>query len=274
MLSIRGLNFSYGKRRVYSDFNLEISEGQVCLLTGINGVGKSTLLRLIAGVLRPDRGKIVFPEAMGSEPKRKTGFISDTLSLYESLTVEQAVGLHRGVFKIARFDDRLIRHAKIEGSQRLKELSIGQRTIFHLNLILSLDPELLLIDEVIHSIDAYLRRVFLEELIALMARKRVTVIMVNLNFHDIEHLVERVILLKSGEVVADEPIDCLKAKVKKIVALSPPPGLNILSQRRSAGRTEYFVYPYSSLDEKPLDGEVVDLNLTEIVAAFIGGEYV
>jgi energy-coupling factor transporter ATP-binding protein EcfA2 len=73
MISIRHLSFSYGKRRVFSDFNLEIPEGQVCLLTGINGVGKSTLLRLIAGVLRPIKGTIVFPETMGSEPKRKTG---------------------------------------------------------------------------------------------------------------------------------------------------------------------------------------------------------
>ncbi len=142
-----------------------------------------------------------------------------------------------------------------------------------MNLILSLDPEILLIDEVIHSIDAYLRQVFLEELIALMARKRVTVIMVNLNFHDIEHIVERVILLKAGEIAVDEPIDLLKARVKKVVAPSPPPELHVLFQRRSPGRSEYFVYPFSRQENKTLDGEVVDLNLTEIVTAFIGGEY-
>jgi ABC-2 type transport system ATP-binding protein len=272
VLSIRDLQFSYGKRSVYTGFNLDIPPGQICLLTGINGVGKSTLLRLIAGVLRPKKGTIVYPETMGSEPRRKIGFISDQLSLYESLTVDQTIRFHCDVFGLDRIDDRLIRLTKIEGGRRVKELSTGQRTILHLNMILSLDPDLLLIDEVIHSIDAYLRRVFLEELIALIARKRVTVLMANLNFHDIEALIERVILLKSGTIAVDEPIETLKEKVKKIIAPTPPAGLTILSQRPFPDRSEYYVYPY--LENSALrDAEVVDLDLTEIVAAFIGGEY-
>lgn len=272
MISIRDLHFSYGKRSVYMGFNLDIPTGQICLLTGINGVGKSTLLRLIVGVLHPNKGTIVYPETMRGEPRRKIGFISDRLSLYESLTVDQAIRFHCDVFRLDRIDDRLIRHTKIEGGQRVKELSIGQRTILHLNMILSLDPELLLIDEVIHSIDAYLRRVFIEELIALISRKRVTVLMANLNFHDIEALIERVILLKSGTISVDELIETLKEKVKKIIAPAPPAGLTILSQRRFPDRSEYYVYPYVETTALR-DVEVVDLNLTEIVAAFIGGEY-
>ena len=272
MISIRNLSFGYGKRSVFKDFNLDIPDGQICLLTGINGVGKSTLLRLIAGVLRPARGMILYPEAMRGEPKRKIGFISDRLSLYESLTVDQAIRFHCDVFGLAGIDDRLIRHTKIEGGQRVKELSIGQRTILHLNMILSLDPELLLIDEVIHSIDAYLRRVFIEEVIALIARKRVTVLMANLNFHDIEAIIERVILLKSGTIAVDEPIETLKDKVKKVIAPAPPAGLTVLSQRRSPDRSEYYVYPYVEITACG-EVEVVDLDLTEIIAAFIGGEY-
>ncbi len=56
MISIKELSFSYGKLKVFENFNLGVSEGEVCLITGINGVGKSTLLRLIAGVLRPEKG--------------------------------------------------------------------------------------------------------------------------------------------------------------------------------------------------------------------------
>ena len=82
------------------------------------------------------------------------------------------------------------------------------------------EPEILLIDEIIHSIDAYLRRIFLEQLIQLQSDRQLTIIMVNLNFHDIEHIVERVILLKSGKIDVDEKIDDLKLKVKKISKLS------------------------------------------------------
>lgn len=273
MVTAKDLSFSYGKLRVFENFNLHISEGQVCLITGINGVGKSTLLRLMAGVLKPAKGEILFDEKLGKDPRRKIGFISDILSLYESLTVAQSIDFHKSVYGLRSFDDSLIRHTKIIHSQKIKELSSGQKTIFHLSLILSIDPEVLLIDEIIHSIDAYLRRIFLEQLIQLQSQRKVTVIMVNLNFHDIEHMVERVILLKKGEIAVDEMIDGLKAKVKKIISAQPPQTLPVLSQIRYSDHSEFFVYPYKEQLKNQIEGEVVDLNLTEIVSAFIGVEY-
>lgn len=273
MIEIKDLSFSYGKNKVYKNFNLLIPEGQTCLITGINGVGKSTLLRLIAGVLRPDEGTISFKKILSDDPRRKIGFISDSLSLYENLTVHQAIGFHRSVYHLASFDDSLIRHTKIGDDQKIKELSIGQRTILHLSLILSNEPEILLIDEIIHSIDAYLRRIFLEQLVQLMTERNITVVMVNLNFHDIEHLVERVILLKGGEMVVDEEIEILKSRVKKIVGVKPPENLNILSKIDFSDHSEYYVYPFEETISSTKATEVMDLNLTEIVSAFIGGEY-
>lgn len=215
MLQIKNLSFRYGKNGVFEDFCLDIPEAQVCLITGVNGVGKSTLLKLIAGALRPEAGTIHFPGSMGQDPKRKIGFISDSLSLYRSLTVGQAIRFHQDVYGVRAFDDGLIRHTKIENSQKIRDLSAGQRTILHLSLILSTEPDILLIDEVIHSIDAYLRKLFLDQVISLISTRSVTVIMVNLNFYDIEHIVDRVILLRSGKILVDEPIDELKSKVKR-----------------------------------------------------------
>lgn len=273
MLTIKDLSFNYGKLKVFKNFNLHVPEGQVCLITGINGVGKSTLLRLIAGVLRPAKGEIILSEKMGESPKYKLGFISDILSLYESLTVAQLIDFHKSVYNLSQYDDYLIRHTKIGHKQKIKELSKGQKTILHLSLILSAEPELLLIDEIIHSIDAYLRRIFLEQLIQLQEQRKLTIIMVNLNFHDIEHMVERVILLKSGQIAVDEEIDALKAKVKKIVSAVPPQSLPVLSQIDYSDHSEFFVYPYKEELKEKIEGEVVDLDLTEIVSAFIGGEY-
>jgi len=273
MIEIKDLSFSYGKIKVFRNFNLEVPEGEVCEITGINGVGKSTLLRLIAGVLKPAGGKIVFDEKMGDDPRRKIGFISDILSLYESLTVAQTIDFHKSVYGLSQFDDSLIRHTKIGHKQKIKELSTGQKTILHLSLILSIEPEILLIDEIIHSIDAYLRRIFLEQLIQLQSQRKLTIIMVNLNFHDIEHMVERVILLKSGHIAVDEKIDALKAKVKKIISTGVPQAIPVVSQIDYSEHSEFFVYPYEEKYREEVDGEVVDLDLTEIVSAFIGGEY-
>lgn len=273
MIDIKGLSFSYGKKCVFNDFNLQIPAGQVCLVTGINGVGKSTLLRLMAGVLRPDRGEVRYDAKLGADPRRKVGFVSDALSLYESLTVADAIGLHKSVYGLSSFDDSLVQHTKIGYGQKIRELSIGQRTIFHLSLILSLEPDVLLVDEIIHSIDAYLRRIFLERIVQLLSTRRMTVVMVNVNFHDVERLVERVILLKSGEIAVDENIDDLKAKVKKIVGQIQPTSLTVLSRIEYSDHSEFFVYPFNDRLRGTIEGDVFDLDLTEIVSAFIGGEY-
>lgn len=273
MIKIRDLSFRYGKATIFDRFNLDIAEREVTLITGINGVGKSTLLRLIAGVLKPASGKVIFHEKMGKDPRGYIGFISDTLSLYENMTVARAIDLHCSVYKINDFDDRLLKRTKINSHQKIKELSVGQRTIFHLNLIIATEPKLLLIDEIIHSIDVYLRGVFLKELIKMLSEKDVTVIFVNLNFRDIENLLDRVIMLKNGEIAVDEHIEDLKAKVKKVVSTEPPNGLPVLFQVEYSHHHEHYIYPFTEDFRDQVNGEIVDLDLTSIVNAFIGGEY-
>lgn len=273
MIGIKNLKFNYGKVKIFNGLNLDIREGEVTLITGINGVGKSTLLRLLAGVLKPAGGEIIYHESLGPDFRRYTGFISDTISLYESMTVAQAIDLHMSVYQINTFDDSLLKRTKIDRQRKIKELSVGQRAIFHLNLILSTEPKLLLIDEILHSIDVYLRGIFLKELLKLMTERKVTVVFVNLNFHDIENIVDRILLMKDGEIAVDESIESLKSKVKKVLSTTTPRNLPVLFQVDYTDHAEYYIYPYRDENCKDIDGTVVDLDLTAIVSAFIGGEY-
>lgn len=273
MLDIKGLDFDFDRKPVYRNLNLTIPRGQVVLVTGINGAGKSTLLRLIAGVLKPARGSIHLDPCLGRDPRGKIGFISDRLSLYESLTVEQMIRLHLSLYRVTDFDDRLIRHTRIGPRQRIRELSIGQRTILHLALILAPKPGLLLVDEVIHDLDAYLRRLFLDEIIRQLSEREMTVVMVNVNFHDIEHLVDRVVMLRDGEIAVDESLEQLKLRVKKIVSREEQANLPVLFRREFSDHREFVVYPFDDDSLAGTDSEVLDMNLNDIVAAFIAGEY-
>jgi ABC-type multidrug transport system ATPase subunit len=278
MIKIKNLTFGYGSRRdqpIFKSFNLEVQKGETVLITGINGTGKTTLLRLMAGALLPQSGTIEYTQELGEDPRAKIGFISDQMNLYEELTLSAAIQYHSQVYKISQFDMSLLEKTRLSLDKQIKDLSKGQKLIFHLGLILSSRPEILLIDEVIHSIDAYLREVFLKGVIELMAQQEMTVIMVNLNFHDIEKIPQRVILLRHGEIAVDEVIEDLKQKVKKVITRKEIAGdLPVLFSSIFADTYEYYLYPFEAGFREVLEGEVIDLNLNDIIKAFIGGEYV
>ena len=278
MIKIKNLTFGYGSRRnqaIFKSFNLEVQKGETVLITGINGTGKTTLLRLMAGTLLPQNGTIEYAKELGEDPRTKIGFISDKINLYEDMTLSAAIKYHSEIYKISQFDMSLLEQTRLSMDKKIQDLSVGQKLIFHLGLLLSSRPEILLIDEVIHSIDAYLREVFLKSVIELMAQQEVTVIMVNLNYHDIEKIPQRVILLRNGEIAVDEAIEDLKQKVKKVITREEIAGdLPVLFSSIFADTYEYYLYPFEAGFREVLEGEVIDLNLNDIIKAFIGGEYV
>ncbi len=274
MIRIRNLCFSWNGKPVIDDLNLSIRPGETVLVSGINGTGKTTLLRLLAGVLKPGKGIITFSPDLGEDPRRKIGFISDKMSLYESMRLREAIRFHCAAFGIKEFDDSLIRQIRLAEKSRIRDLSVGQRTIFHLSLILAQKPDVLLVDEVLHAIDPFLRDLFLGRLLENMAERQITLVTINLNYHDIEKLVQRVILMKNGRISIDEPIESLKEKTKRILSSERLESTPVLFSRQFGDGWESYVYPFSPEMAEKLGGRVEGLNLNDIAKAFMGGEYV
>ena len=178
------------------------------------------------------------------------------------------------MYDIGDFDQDMINKAKLQMNQKINQLSAGQKLIFHLSLVMAADPEVLLIDEIIHSMDVYLRETLINHLLELIAEKQITLVLVNLNYHDIEKIPQRIILLQNNQVAVDEQMDTLKGNIKKIVTTEEVSQLPILFHQQHADCHEYFVYPYEDGMAEKIKGKVVELNLNDIIKAFIGGEYV
>jgi ABC-2 type transport system ATP-binding protein len=273
MIKIENLSYKYNKEPVLKNLSLNINRGETLLISGINGAGKTTLLRLIAGVLLPQQGNIHFSPELGKNPLEKIGFFSDQMRLYENLTLESSIDLHSSIYNIKSFDLDLLHRLKLDLNKKISELSAGQKVIFCLSLILNANPEILLIDEVIHSIDAFLREIFLEKVLELIEERKITLVLVNLNYHDIEKIPQRLVLIKDGAIEVDEPIEDLKTKVKKVVTREKISHLPVLHSRKFSDSFEYYLYPFESGFEDQIEGKIIDLNLDEIVKAFIGGDY-
>lgn len=193
IIRIRDLAFSYDQGPVLSDIELEIHRGDFIAVIGPNGGGKTTLMRLILGLLTPQQGEItVFGQAPGNQPAR-IGYVPQHSNLASGFpaTVEEVVlmGLAQGKRRGFRYtaEERELANAAMHRAgvqdlkmRRLNELSGGQRQRTLIARALITKPELLILDEPLSNIDPYGRQCILETLTGL--NDGTTVVMVS---HDL-----------------------------------------------------------------------------------------
>jgi ABC-2 type transport system ATP-binding protein len=271
IVETRNISLGFSRKKVIEDLSVVFAKGEWAVIAGRNGVGKSTLLRCLAGVLLPDTGTVV--RAVDA-PLAKVGFISDALSLFEDWSVERAVAFHCRVFAIAEFDDRLLKRLGLSQKDRIRNLSAGERAILHLSLVLSQKPSLLLIDEVMHMLDPYIRDLFIEALIENMAASQAAVLTVNHTFSDIERIPERVLVMDGGRFVIDDTTEALRGKMKKVVSRDPlPEALPCFFKKTDGLYKEYYIYPFLEEMRTEHGVDFQDIALPEIIKAFIGGGY-
>jgi ABC-type multidrug transport system ATPase subunit len=209
MIKLDNVTCGYGKMPVQQGISFEIEEGDVLMITGPNGVGKSTLLKILAGNLNPTEGTVDYGWPSAKDPRKLIGYLPDSLSIYRSMKVKDISALHWNAFGVKPHSLPLLAEASIEKESKVSELSLGQRVIFHLSLILSTYPRLILIDEILHSVDVHLRNLALEALVRTMADENPSVVMVNLNYTEIEHLVNRVVFLTREGILLNETAENL-----------------------------------------------------------------
>ena len=189
------------------------------------------------------------------------------------MTPLEAAKFHAGIFGTEPSNLKLAQKAGVDLTRHIYELSVGQRVLVQMAIILSTDPELILIDEVLHSVDQYLRDILFRELIEVMEENNPTVVLVNLNYHDIEHFADRVIFLGRDGIRLDESVDELKAKTRRIISEEISPEYPVLLTENVMGKKHHIVYPFEESCGDIPDENIREMDLTEIMTAFMGGEY-
>lgn len=155
-LHIQGLNFSYGEKKVFEDTNIDISADKITVLSGKNGTGKSTLLKLIAGIERCDEGDISFSDKNGSifSPKGMIAYLGHKLVLKEELTVEQNISFWSDFYQNT-LDENNLRILETDGLRYLNvsELSQGQKKKLAFMRVLLSNKPIWLLDEPLSNLD-------------------------------------------------------------------------------------------------------------------------
>jgi ABC-2 type transport system ATP-binding protein len=207
-----GLGKRYGTRWALSECTLEIPAGSVTALVGPNGAGKTTLLHLAIGLTTPTAGTV---EVFGQSPRRdagkvlpRLGFVAQDHPLYRNLTIAETFKLGR---KLNPNWNDAIALARVERlglnrKQKVGQLSGGQQAQVALTLALAKQPDLLVLDEPVASLDPLARREFLNAVMEAVVETGMTVILSSHIVSELERVCDYLVTLADSRIQLAGPI--------------------------------------------------------------------
>ncbi len=217
MITIENLEFSYSKNRVLKGINLSIEEGKIYGLLGQNGVGKTTLLKIISGLLKPDSGCC---KVDGATPfNREPSFLKDIFLIQEDfvgpdMSIE-IFAKHIGTF-YPNFDSSVFYKCmsvfEVNPASKFTKLSYGQQKKSIISVALSLKTKLLLLDEPSNGLDIPSKSQ-LRKLISENSSDDNTIIISTHQVRDLENLIDPIIILEKEEVLMNASIDTISEKL-------------------------------------------------------------
>ena len=209
MITIENLSFDYGRKNpVFQNFSLNMETGNIIGLLGRNGTGKSTLLYLISGLLRPHEGVI---RINGTDvKKRAVEILSDTFLVPEefmlpNVSLKQYVKLNRPFYP--KFSQEILeaclRDFDLHTDIRLGELSMGQKKKAFVCFALATNTKLLMMDEPTNGLDIPSKSQF-RKVIATGMTEEKSVIISTHQVRDIDKLLDHVVMIEGTEVLLNE----------------------------------------------------------------------
>ena len=205
MIRIENLSFGYkSRRKVLNDITLELGEGHIHGLLGCNGIGKTTLLKLICGIMRPDSGEV---RVDGLDPMmRQPQMFSELMIIPEefdlpNLSLERYAAMMKPFYP--RFDHgsmrRYAEEFKVNTEDRLYNMSMGQRKKAYIAFALACNVRMLLMDEPTNGLDIPSKSIFRRLLASYVDEERMVVISTH-QVADVESLLDNIVILDTEGV--------------------------------------------------------------------------
>ncbi len=288
-IEIKGLEFSYGRNKVLKGVDMEVPKGAIFGFLGRNGAGKTTTIKLMLGLLKPERGVC---RANGKDShksalavRREVGYMAEDQRMYGWMRVEQIIKWVGSFYPgwDSKFAQKMLEFLELPAKTKVKNLSKGQNSRLALLLALAHRPGVVILDDPTLGLDPIARKDFLRHVIGLMQSNGVTVFFSSHLLYEIEPVADYVAILKDGVIVKAGPTEELRRSVRKVVLRTGENGWageigGVLDVARSGDRLAVTVEDFDegkkASMEKAARADVVrevGLNLDEIFEAYVIG---
>jgi ABC-2 type transport system ATP-binding protein len=214
---IRDMEFGYGRAPLFSGLDLDLEPGNIYGLLGKNGAGKTSLLRILSGLLFPEKGTVAVDRWIPAE--RSPGFLSEVYILPEEFSLPQYspdryIDLYAPFYPRFTYEgmEEYLREFEIPRRVALSSLSYGQKKKFLLAFGLASGCSLFLLDEPTNGLDIPSKSQFRRLVASAVSDDRVFVISTH-QVRDVEHLIDPVIIIEGGKIVFDRTFEEIHAKL-------------------------------------------------------------
>ena len=214
LLEINNLNKSFDNKEILKDINLSIQSGRIIGLLGKNGVGKTTLIKLINDLLTPTSGEILIKgQKIGVETKKVISYLPERTYLNKQMKVSEVISYFEDFYD--NFDSKkakkLLKDLDLDINQKLTKMSKGMQEKVQLVLVMSRNADLYVLDEPLGGVDPATRDYILDTILSNFNENASVIISTHL-ISDIEKILDEVIFIDKGQIVLQSDADKLRNK--------------------------------------------------------------
>ena len=202
MIEVVGVKKKFRRKKVLDNITFNVKKGEITALLGLNGVGKSTLLKIIMGLVKQDEGEVLFNgEKLNYKTYENIAFVPDVLNTYVDMKIKDAFEYMSMMYEKWDMDKayEMLKDFKLTDDLKINKLSKGNIARVKLILGFARHPEYLLLDEPFSGIDIFTREKFIESLIGYMDND-IGILLTTHELKEVENIVDKVVFLSDGNI--------------------------------------------------------------------------
>ena len=286
VIEIRNVCKHYREKEVLSNLSFLVGRGQTFAFLGRNGAGKTTSIRMLLGLLKPDAGSV---SVLGTDPavdplqvRRSVGYLAEDQTMFGWMTTDQVIRFIAPFYPT--WDHTLAadyaKQFELPLRTKVRHLSKGQNVRLGLLLALAHRPDVVILDDPALGLDPIMRRDFNRDLVTHLQAEGRTVLYSSHLLYEVESVADMVAILHDGRIVRQGTPEDLRNQVRRLAMSTESvarvgSSLKILDGRVMAGEVILTVdeaeKAIALLQREEIGHRVVSLNLDEIFEAFVTG---